>query len=87
MECNDNLSNKCPTDASRRLLSLIVEEQIWDLEKLKVRCSKSFIYRVILEALDDLIKYKVIVVVPSFRISRQNKWEMYDKIVLGVNNE
>jgi len=87
MECDDKLFNRCPTDAAKELLSLIVEEQIWDLEKLKVRCSKSFINRVLLEALDDLIKYKVIVVVPSFRVNRQNKWEMYDKIVLGVNNE
>jgi len=87
MERSDNLFDMCPTDTSRKLLSLIVEEHIWDLEKLKARCSEDFINRVLLEALDDLIKYKVIVVVPSFRINKRNKWETYDKITLGVNNE
>lgn len=78
------LFDKCPTNASRMLLSMIIDLNIDDLEILKEIANRDFtIHCLVKIAYDDLINYRVIDIIPSFRLNADQKWEIYNKIVLN----
>ncbi len=83
----NKLLEKCPTRHARLLLALILDHKIEDLDAIK-RISKNDMFGRSLiignNALDDLISYEIIYVVPYFKIVQFSKWKVYDKIILNI---
>lgn len=81
----EELLKKAPNQESRLLLGLILNNQINDFEQLR-QCRQDMLWRHILEstsALDDLVKCNILKIVPSFRVNNDNKWKLYNKVVIN----
>lgn len=78
------LFDRCPTNSSKMLLEMIIDLNIIDLDTLRHISNNDFAVHNLVEiAFDDLVKYKVIKIVPSFKIDVNQEWKIYNEIILN----